>query len=1182
MADDIQRTIYKLEIDDSSYTAGVDRLSNSTKKFTAEQQKANAILSENEQALKDNAATIEANKKALESYVGVDQKVRQQLSDNLQKSIVQQQILNKEIAISTQNYEDAMIAAKNFSNISASAAKIQADTTGGKIPTGTTIIPTAAPPILQTIAQADLSQLPKIIGSSDLEFEKFRIAVSNAEKEMQGLNSESDEFKKLAPIVEQGNQVMKNYDLVVRYAGDSTERLRTQILQGRDAITRLEEAGQQSSQVYIDLRDHVAKLNQEYIIANSELKVLASQTRVFDFGKASVQAAISGFQTYTSISILAGGASEELQKKTLQLFAAMQLLSSLDQLANSIKKGSIITTNLQSVAQATYTAVVGASTGALKAFRVALLATGIGAAVIGIGFLIAKYIQYKNTLDETAVKQKFLDDVSKEAVKGYAAEEVRLTLIKQKLDDLNIPQELRIKLAKEYNKTADEGNKIDTTQLDNINLINEAIGRQIEKIKQRAIAKAAENILTTKAESVIQDQLRLQKEIEKQGLTGDVFDQFFDVDVFLKNLKTRRGILNKGFVNTLFALGEDFKKDKKDFDISLQAVGGLIDIAGLFTDTKIEKPTNEVENVFLQKLKELQARLAELTAQSFESEGTIRKQFAASLAKELQTIADLAKPDKNGKSKLTPNQAGILNSLIGEINQVQLDKSLKDFRDKLLAAKEKIDDALETAENEAALKRIENIGNEFERQKLLIEQKTDDTQRALIKKRDDLLKEISDSKLSAADKKKKSLVVFGVFSELADQVEAARINEQLQNSFKAFEATTEEANAKFEETLVSINQDEAAQILAKKKFYDSGKITYKQYEDAITLIAKFSKNERDIVRRAELKAELDTKEAFLKSATDPEIIKALQKEVRDLKNAIAEIDKNTTGDKENKKKVDTVADYASAVGELTNSIIDFWQAQNDAETKALDRSITLQEKRVEQARIIAARGNAQYLKQEEDRLNQLNVQRENAARRQLGIDAALQASQVLVGITGAISKISTPGIGTAEVIADIALIIASLATGYGLVKSLQGNQPKLKKGDPYVTLNGHKAGTDTIPAWLNEGEAVIPTEKNKAYHPTVRAIYDGTIPAEHLNNFVNTYHKVKDIPQVNYDRIHAAAEMRIGNDGKLAGLLEENNNLQRQTLRAMKSMSVSANIDRNGVAIMVNEYISQVEKDKRI
>jgi hypothetical protein len=122
---------------------------------------------------------------------------------------------------------------------------------------------------------------------------------------------------------------------------------------------------------------------------------------------------------------------------------------------------------------------------------------------------------------------------------------------------------------------------------------------------------------------------------------------------------------------------------------------------------------------------------------------------------------------------------------------------------------------------------------------------------------------------------------------------------------------------------------------------------------------------------------------------------------------------------------------------------------------------------------------------------------------------------------------------------------------------------------------------------LNEGEAVIPTDKNKAYHPTIKAIYNGDVPADVMNNFVKTHHRIKSVPQPNYKRIKEAAEIRINADGKMAvllsehsNLLKENNELQRQILK--KKIHVENKIDRDGVSSMVMDYITQQEINKRI
>jgi hypothetical protein len=45
-------------------------------------------------------------------------------------------------------------------------------------------------------------------------------------------------------------------------------------------------------------------------------------------------------------------------------------------------------------------------------------------------------------------------------------------------------------------------------------------------------------------------------------------------------------------------------------------------------------------------------------------------------------------------------------------------------------------------------------------------------------------------------------------------------------------------------------------------------------------------------------------------------------------------------------------------------------------------------------------------------------------------------------------------------------------------------------------------GRDSVQAMLQPGEAVIPTATNRAYHPTIKAIYEKKISPSEINNFV--------------------------------------------------------------------------------
>lgn len=63
--------------------------------------------------------------------------------------------------------------------------------------------------------------------------------------------------------------------------------------------------------------------------------------------------------------------------------------------------------------------------------------------------------------------------------------------------------------------------------------------------------------------------------------------------------------------------------------------------------------------------------------------------------------------------------------------------------------------------------------------------------------------------------------------------------------------------------------------------------------------------------------------------------------------------------------------------------------------------------------------------------------------------------------------------------------------------------PKFAKGSLFV--NGGNGGVDDIPAYLNKGEAVIPTHTNKAYAPAIDAIYHNKIHPSVLNAFVHAH-----------------------------------------------------------------------------
>ena len=62
--------------------------------------------------------------------------------------------------------------------------------------------------------------------------------------------------------------------------------------------------------------------------------------------------------------------------------------------------------------------------------------------------------------------------------------------------------------------------------------------------------------------------------------------------------------------------------------------------------------------------------------------------------------------------------------------------------------------------------------------------------------------------------------------------------------------------------------------------------------------------------------------------------------------------------------------------------------------------------------------------------------------------------------------------------------------------------PKYQKGTLSLQRGNNPAGTDTVPILANEGEAIIPTDKSRAYRPTLEALYKGLLSPRELNGMV--------------------------------------------------------------------------------
>lgn len=170
---------------------------------------------------------------------------------------------------------------------------------------------------------------------------------------------------------------------------------------------------------------------------------------------------------------------------------------------------------------------------------------------------------------------------------------------------------------------------------------------------------------------------------------------------------------------------------------------------------------------------------------------------------------------------------------------------------------------------------------------------------------------------------------------------------------------------------------------------------------------------------------------------------------------------------------------------ITNAIIDLIKAVNDAFIENTEIAISAQEKRVEKAKEIAEKGNAQLLELEERRLEKLNKQKAKYVREQ----QALAVIQVAANSAIAISEAAIAGKGWASAI-TIGATIAALAAGLIQAKMMaQSSVGGYEKGG--YTGDGARKEPAGI---VHKGEYVFTQEKTRKYRKVFDEIHRGRDP----------------------------------------------------------------------------------------
>jgi hypothetical protein len=240
------------------------------------------------------------------------------------------------------------------------------------------------------------------------------------------------------------------------------------------------------------------------------------------------------------------------------------------------------------------------------------------------------------------------------------------------------------------------------------------------------------------------------------------------------------------------------------------------------------------------------------------------------------------------------------------------------------------------------------------------------------------------------------------------------------------------------------------------------------------------------------------------------------------------------------RRREEIAKSMDAYKSLAQTAADAFNTIYDAQIKALDAEIKMRERRVDAATKLAEKGNTEALKLEQARLDEATKKREEFAKRQAVINAAMTVSNSILAIATA------AGSSGPAAIVIVPAVIAALAAGFAAVSSLAQESSAQQFAEGGYTGHGGKYEPAGI---VHRGEFVMDAENTRRYRPLLEAMHGGMLPALKQPEHISTqYASRKEMGGV---------EKKLDN---LIAAVEAN-----QT-------KVNARVDERGIAIITQRY----------
>lgn len=207
----------------------------------------------------------------------------------------------------------------------------------------------------------------------------LRVDTGNSVKEIQafeqGLNDATD-------AIEKNEQAASNLGARFDEVYGEMLPLTGALGEAEDRLYQLALAGDTASEEYQGLLERVSQYRR--VQMDTDMVVDQASKTFSEKLVGSVETSAAVFQGFQSVTALVGEENEALVQTMVKLQAVQGVVNAIQTISQKLKEKDVLVTGVQTVAQKVYALAVGTTTGAMKALRIALLATGIGAIIVGI------------------------------------------------------------------------------------------------------------------------------------------------------------------------------------------------------------------------------------------------------------------------------------------------------------------------------------------------------------------------------------------------------------------------------------------------------------------------------------------------------------------------------------------------------------------------------------------------------------------------------------------------------------------------------------------------------------------------------------------------------------------------------------------------------------------------------